>query len=494
LSYDKNGNLKSLNRAGVDALSYNYTANDTGNRLNAVSDGITNNADVGDFRDTHTGSDDYEYYADGSLKKDRNRGIDEIVYNHLKLPERVTFTGGKVVSYTYTATGQKLRMSSTTGEIRDYVGPFQYLNGNLFEIGNPEGRYTPANGYEYYHRDHLGNIRVVYRDSLNPAAPAFVSQFTDYDPWGLPLWGGLSGGAGSNRLKFNGKEAVGELGSGLIDFGARGYDAQIGRWGVADPLGDQYFTTSPFVYVLNMPTIATDPDGQRTFFIAGAGNDGIGWNYIQKWESAFRQGGISNFTPLSASHDNTRNIRSGLGTPINDILFTSLYASNSYEVTNPKSDFEIPQIRPIQDEQVEKAYNDVVKNISSNPLNADEQLNLIGYSYGSVLQAHLALKLSKSGYKVDNLILVGSPISDSSELFKTLSSDKNIGKVLRIDIKNDKLSNPKDILTYLSGGYQNKDSNNTGEGPHFDFARPDNSTYERIKSVVVEWLKQQGVK
>lgn len=151
---------------------------------------------MGDFRDTRTGADDYEYYADGSLKKDRNRGIDEIVYNHLKLPRRVTFTSGTVVSYTYTATGQKLRMQLTpaggrVGEVRDH-GPFQYLNGNLFEIQTPEGRYTPATGYEYFHRDHLGNVRVVYRDSLNPAAPPFVSQFTDYDPSRPVRWGTLA--------------------------------------------------------------------------------------------------------------------------------------------------------------------------------------------------------------------------------------------------------------------------------------------------------------
>ena len=274
LTYDKNGNLLSLTRNGVDQLTYAYTANNTGNRLNAVSDGITGNADVGDFRDTHTGADDYEYYADGSLKKDRNRDIDEIVYNHLKLPRRITFTSGKVVSYTYTAAGQKLRMAVTpagggVGEVRDYAGPFQYLNGNLFELQTAEGRYTPATGYEYFHRDHLGNVRVVYRDSLDPAAPAFVSQFSDYDPWGLPLWGGLSGGAGTNRLQFNGKEAVGELGKGLFDFGARGYDAQIGRWGVVDPMAEVYDSYSPFVFGLNNPLRFIDPDGRAITPIEG---------------------------------------------------------------------------------------------------------------------------------------------------------------------------------------------------------------------------------
>ena len=136
------------------------------------------------------------------------------------------------------------------------------------------------------------------------------------------------------------------------------------------------------------------------------------------------------------------------------------------------------------------------QNLAANPLAEGEQFNLAGYSYGSVLQAHAALKLANSGQKIDNLILIGSPISEKSALYKQLQKNKNIGNVLRIDIDGDKLSNPQDILDFIQGGRQNADPNNTGEGPHFDLARPgqgegnNNDTYKRIQQVVVEWLKQ----
>lgn len=55
--------------------------------------------------------------------------------------------------------------------------------------------------------------------------------------------------------------------------------------------------------------------------------------------------------------------------------------------------------------------------LKDNPLKEGEQLNFVGYSYGSVLQAQVALRLAESGQVIDNLVLVGSPISDKSDFF-----------------------------------------------------------------------------
>ena len=137
--------------------------------------------------------------------------------------------------------------------VRDYVGPFEYVNGALSEIHTEEGRWTPAGGYEYFIRDHLGNVRSVVSSNG-------IVQYSDYDPFGLQL-PGLSGGSSSNRLKYNGKEAVGELGANVFDYGARLYDAQIGRWGVPDPLSELSRRFSPFVYGNNNPMRFIDPDG-----------------------------------------------------------------------------------------------------------------------------------------------------------------------------------------------------------------------------------------
>jgi len=70
-------------------------------------------------------------------------------------------------------------------------------------------------------------------------------------------------GDGKYNYKYNGKEYQEELGLNWSDYGARNYDAALGRWMNIDPLAELYETKSPYIYTLNNPIIFVDPDGMR---------------------------------------------------------------------------------------------------------------------------------------------------------------------------------------------------------------------------------------
>jgi RHS repeat-associated protein len=340
--------------------------------------------------------------------------------------------------------------------------------------------------------NHLGNINAVVSDLKVPVEdgvggiayylPDLVST-TDYYAFGQPMEGRQYSN-GSYRYGFNGKEKDDEIkGSGnSLDYGARIYDPRLGRWLGVDPLNAEYTSISPYVFAVNSPISAFDQDGKRVYFVGGAGGDTKGWNYTERWGNAFTNNGIQGFTPLkNTSHDLKGSF------PLNDILFTNSYRKSTTKIE--PTDFGgrgSTKIVALNDKMIDKAVNQIIDDLTKNPLKEGEQLNLAGYSYGSVLQAHVVLALSKKGVKVDNLILIGSPIPSKSELFESLSKVTN---VIREDIKGDKLSDDKEGINMLTGAHQNIGD----EGPHFDLARPGKDADKAIDSKVKD-IKSKGVK
>ena len=260
--YDKNGNIKGLQRYGqLSSAAYgmidNLTLTLNGNQLNRVDDAVAASTYNGDFefKNGANAADEYSYDANGNLTKDLNKGISGITYNFLNLPNAVTFSDGSTITYTYGADGTKLRtvhkIGSTT-TTTDYCGNVIYENGVQKLLLTEEGYITLSDSkYHYYLKDHQGNNRVVISQS------GTVEETSHYYPFG-----GVFASAGNVQpYKYNGKELDTKKGLNWYDYGARHYDAVLGRFITVDALYDKHFKVSPYVYCGNEPVGRIDPDG-----------------------------------------------------------------------------------------------------------------------------------------------------------------------------------------------------------------------------------------
>ena len=260
--YDKMGNILGLKRYGqtsatgydvIDDLSLSYV----GNRLKKVADRSGTSAfnNGFEFKDGVDLSTEYEYDENGNLTKDLNKKKTAIQYNCLNLPSRVMFANGNSISYLYDAAGRKLRTvhflegdSVTT----DYCGNVVYENGVPQILLTEVGYVSLTDGqYHYYLKDHQGNNRVVV------AEEGTIEEVNHYYPFG----GVFSSTGDAQPYKYNGKELDRKGGLDWYDYGARMYDAVLGRWHAVDPMSEKYYGVSPYLYCANNPILLVDPNG-----------------------------------------------------------------------------------------------------------------------------------------------------------------------------------------------------------------------------------------
>jgi RHS repeat-associated protein len=301
VNYDKNGNITTLNRKGlfenasnstmsmdyVDKLTYQYSPK-SNQLINVrdIADVAANNTFNGGFKDKYSGINYIYGDANGNMTKDNNKGITAINYNHLNLPSSVQFDHGGEIHYTYDATGIKLKKEvfqtqpSTSNPVADltsiYAGNYIYEKDNSGEklsfFSHPEG-YVEKNGagydYVYQYKDHLGNVRLSYSDvNQNNSDPVSIQikEENNYYPFGLEHKGYYNviqnSNSAASKFKYNGKEFNDELGLDWYDYGARNYDASLGRWMNIDPLAEKYESFSPYYYAANNPIRYVDYDGE----------------------------------------------------------------------------------------------------------------------------------------------------------------------------------------------------------------------------------------
>lgn len=263
LTYDRNGNLLTLQRTAggsvVDNLAYTYT----GNQLTGLSESVRTAPSNDIYAPGNAESGSYSYDANGNLQNDSRKSLN-FSYNFLNLVSEVRTGGTVTAAYTWLADGTKLGVRNGSGSDGfEYVGSLIYrksggslqLSEALFGDGVIRLNDNGTQEVNYFLTDHLGSVRVIVDGA------GTVKECNDYYPFGARHIRS-DYAQSTNRWKYNGKElqTTGEL--GYLDYGARMYDTGLGRWFSADPEAESRFVLTPYHYCSNNPLLLVDKDGK----------------------------------------------------------------------------------------------------------------------------------------------------------------------------------------------------------------------------------------
>ncbi|WP_317741905.1 RHS repeat-associated core domain-containing protein [Chryseobacterium soli] len=284
IDYDANGNMKSMIDKQITGIGYNHL-----NLANAVTIGagqVTTDiatkyrADGIKVRKENTNTS--VGFSSTTWKKEVTDYLDGFQY--LNVTSSGNDTGGSTESFL--ASSMETRHAFEREAFSKIGPPIVIDPGPIDPIiknpHNPELQFFPTSEgyydyqkkqYIYQYQDHLGNVRISFARNTGTGGLE-ITDANDYYPFGMShlKTGNAYFGVGKyQNYKYNGKELQE---TGMYDYGARMYMADIGRWGVVDPLAEKYRRWSPYNYVMNNPLRFIDPDGRAVNDIIIVGSNG----------------------------------------------------------------------------------------------------------------------------------------------------------------------------------------------------------------------------
>lgn len=262
ITYDRNGNILTLARAKGsksenEYLNYNYS----GNQLKEVSHQRTDEVSNGIC----------SYDLNGNMTHDGFHNLD-LEYTRNNLLKKVISSDGKSAEYSYLSDGSRHSVTWDSGGFL-YIGSLIYSmtpdfggesdegaelesaifgGGRIFATQDASGRSCSA---VFHICDHLGSVRATVDDGGN------ILERNSYYAYGRRHEDGSIRDAG-NRWRYSGKEEQYSFGVPYIDYGARMYDSELGRWFSPDPMSERYYSVSPYVYCGDNPILMTDSGGE----------------------------------------------------------------------------------------------------------------------------------------------------------------------------------------------------------------------------------------
>ncbi|MBI1176387.1 hypothetical protein GC207_02995 [bacterium] len=278
IGYDNLHRLTSLTRPGPTTTTFTYNA--LGNMLSNGEQGgstyvyPTSGILPHAVRIVGTKTNAYDLVGNMTFRAGQSLGYDP--ENRLT---SVVSGGVTLATFGYADGGDRLWKQSTN-TLSVWIGDLYEAHGttNLFHIFAGSRRiatYSPGTqlpgaggtttAFNYYHPDHLGS------SSLMTDGNGAVAEHYEYSAYGRERANGTAAPDASHR--FTGQIFDAEV--GLYYYGARYYDADLGRFIQADTIIPDYFdpqSWNRYAYANNNPIKYTDPTGHEVWdYIPGIG-------------------------------------------------------------------------------------------------------------------------------------------------------------------------------------------------------------------------------
>jgi RHS repeat-associated protein len=263
-SYDATGRLTDVTEDGNFFSHYGYDPDDNRTTYHNTSGTLSPSYDAQD-RLTAYGSTTYAYTLDGELSSKTVSGqTTSYTYDPLGNLLHVGPPSGSAIDYVVDSenrrVGKKLGGTLTTGFLyQDALNVVAQLDGS----GNLVARYvfgSKPNVPDYYTNssgtfrilsDHLGSPRLI----VNASTGAVVEEI-DYDEFG-----NVTNDTAPGTIPYGFAGGLYDKDTGLVRFGARDYDASVGRWTSKDPRRFGGHQINVYDYVGNDPLNGRDPFG-----------------------------------------------------------------------------------------------------------------------------------------------------------------------------------------------------------------------------------------